>query len=249
MKNFKTVLVICLLLVAFTMTLYAAYSIKRTAVFTARVNVTGATNTALYAQIFNRLTSAADTIVSWSNINLPLPSGTAWRIANHYVRMTYTNFLAPWGITFAADNTNTAIAKPKFTGSVDVGGVLVNSNLPSAGLQLAWQVQQDTASYQPPRIADPQAGAFTNTGWAWKYMLNQMSTAWSNRAENDATMGTASVNYYATPVNQSGRLWGSAAAERGACSSPVYIYLAADFSTASISIYKSTALTVEMFKP
>lgn len=249
MKSLKLLLAVCLVLAAFTVSLDAAYIVKKTQTFTARVNVTGNTNSALIAAVINRISGATETMVTWTNIVVPMPSGTKWRVGNHYVRVTYTNYVAPWGISFATRNTNGTIARPKYTGSPETAGVLVASNTPSSGLQLVWQIQQLTTDYQPPRISDPTNGAFTNVGWAWKYVVDQASTAFTNRSNNAGTIGTSSVNYYSVPVYNGMRLWGSAAAERGASVSPVYVYLAADFATASIQVFKTTALTLDMYKP
>jgi hypothetical protein len=253
MKKIKISLIAVLMLFGMVASVQALYIVKRTLSFTARVNVTGFTNTALAASVFTRLYDApsAGNIVSWTNISLPLPNGTKWKIANDYVKVVYTNFVAPWGISFATENTNTVIAKPRFTGSVDNASVLVASNTPNTGLQLVWQVQQLTSDYQPVRISDPVGVplAFTNTGWSWKYIAEQNSSAWTNKANNAGTVGTSSVNYYSVPLYSGSRLWGSAAGERGASTSPIYFYLAADFSTATIQVFKTTALTLEMYKP
>lgn len=254
MKAFKLLLAVCLVLAAFTVSLDAAYIVKKTQTFTARVNVTGNTNSALIAAVINRISGATETMVTWTNIVVPMPSGTKWRVGNHYVRITYTNFVSPWGISFATRNTNGTIARPKYTGSPETAGVLVASNTPSSGLQLVWQIQQLPTDYAPPKITDPidMGGGvyrFTNTGWAWKYMNDQASTAFTNRSNNAGTIGTSSVNYYCVPVYDGMRLWGSAAGERGASSSPVHVFLAADFATASIQVFKTTALTLDMYKP
>ncbi len=247
MKNLKLSLFVALLLVGFVMNLEAAYIVKRTSIFTARVNVTGFTNTALNASIFTRIGDVPDSMVTWTNCSLPITGLTKWKVGNHYVKVTYTNYVAPWGLAFYTANTNTTIAKPRFTGSPDVAGVLVSSNTPNMGLSLAWQIQQTIT--EPSVISDPVAGAFTNTGWSWKYMSDKASSAFTNRSANAGTVGTSSANYYSIPLYNGQRLWGSAAAERGATSSPVFIYLAADFTTAMRSVYKTTALTVEMFNP
>lgn len=249
MKNFKISMFVLLVLAGFALNLQAAYIVKRTATFTARVNVTGFTNTALAISVFNRLDNFAGTNITWTNCSLPIVGLSKWKIGNHYVRLTYTNFVAPWGISLATANTNTALARPRFTGSPEDAGVLVASNTPNSGLQLAWQIQQLTTDFQPPRISDPVAGAFSNAGWAWKYMSDRASSSFTNRSANGTTLGTASVNYYSVPLFNSQRLFGSAATERGASSSPVFIYLAADFSTASIQVFKTTALVIDMFKP
>jgi hypothetical protein len=250
MKKIALPLFVFLILAGFIANLEAAYIIKRTAVFTARGNVTGFTKTALAATFYTRLYDSADTMATWTNIALPITGATKWKVANQYLKVTYTNYVAPWGITLATDNTNTAIANPRLTGNPSTtGGILVASNLPSSGLALAWQIQQLVTDYVPPRITDPVGNAFTNTGWAWKFMIDQGGSAFTNRAANAGTVGTSSVNYYAVPLYSGQRLWGSAAGERGATSSPVFIYLAADFSTATIQVFKTTALTLEMYKP
>ncbi len=234
--------------------LSAAYNIKNTTIFTAQVTVTGSTNTALEISIFNRVDDTPASVVEWTNISLPLGGDTSWRVANQYVKIIYTNYNSYWGISFGSDNFNSAIADPLFTGATNDAAGLVGVNNTSAALQLVWQIQDDTTTYDPPKISDPVTSGgstyFTNTGWAWKFLIDQApTTSFWDTSGNDASMGTASVNYYVTPVNQAGRLWGSAATERGGGSSPVYLYLAADFSTATAQQYKTTTLTVEMFQP
>ena len=233
--------------------LYGGYNIRNTTIFTAQVTVSGSTNVALEIGIYNRLNDTPASVVTWSNISLPI-SGNSWKIANQYVKIVYTNFSATWGITFGSDNFNSAIANPLFTGETNKAGGLIGVLNNSSSLQIVWQVQDNTTDYQPPQISDPVTSGgstyFTNTGWAWKYLSDRAPTSsfWDT-SNNDLSMGSASVNYYSTIVNQDGRLWGSAATERGGGTSPLYLYLAADFSTATAQNYKTTTLTIEMFEP
>ncbi len=243
---------VSLLVVSFNLS--AAYNIKNTTIFTAQVTVTGTTNTALEIAIFNRIDDSAATVVEWTNISLPLGGDTSWRVANQYVKIVYTNYNPAWGISFGSDNFNSAIANPLFTGATNNAGGLVGVNNTASALPLVWQIQDDTTTYDPPQISDPvtsgSSSYFTNTGWAWKYLVDQApTTSFWDTSGNDSSMGSASVNYYVTPINQAGRLWGGANNERGGGSSPMYLYLAADFATATAQQYKTTTLTVEMFQP
>ncbi len=119
--------------------------------------------------------------------------------------------------------------------------------------------------------------AFTNTGWMWKYILDKAQRSFTNTSGNttpidpiNGTWGPTNsdlpINYYAVPlckgVNQGaqdppgtpygaddGRLWGSGPWERG---DPwtwgnMYIFWAADFKTASMTTYKTTAIKFELY--
>lgn len=243
-----------LILLFMPVILSAGYVVDRVTIFTGQVVITGNTNiTALRASIYNRFSHTPTNVITWSNINLPLPGGTKWRIANQYVKVVYTNFKNYWGISLGTDNKNPSIARPLYTGSADSAGGLIGTVNSNQVLQMVWQVQDNTNDYKPPRISDPVtiggATYFTNTGWAWKFFIDQASANFTNTSNNDASMGNATVNYYVTCVNQAGRLWGSANSERGACDSPVYIYFAANFASASVQRYKTTTITLEMFHP
>ncbi|MBU1076257.1 MAG: hypothetical protein KKH98_03125 [Spirochaetes bacterium] len=250
----KKLSLILLSLLVVTCPLFAGYNVSKVTIFTAQVTVTGTTNTALEVALFNRIDDSAATVVNWTNISVPLGGGTAWRIANQYARISYTNFTTDWGITFTSDNTNSAIASPQFTGAAEEAAGLIAVTSPSIKLPMVWNVQDATT--EPAKITDPiedppLSGSyrFTNTGWAWKYLVDQAQSAFTNTINNAKMPAGSTVNYYATPVNNEGILWGAAASERSGGVTPVQIYLAADFATATIRSYRTTTLTVEMFKP
>lgn len=249
----KAFTIMALLITIMGSSLYAGYTVKNTTIFTAQVTVTGTTNTALEIQIYNRFTHSPTNVVTWSNYSLPITGDTTWKIANEYVKIIYTNYNTWWGITFGSDNFNTSIANPVFTGNTNNAGGLVGVINTSQALPIVWQVQDNTNDYQPPKISDPYSDGtttyFTNEGWMWKFLIDQSDPDFTNTSNNDASMGSATVNYYVTLMNQNGRLWGSANNERGGGSSPLYLYLAADFATAVAQTYRTTTLTLEMFQP
>ncbi len=250
----KNLFLILISLVLLTGPLFGGYIMTHQTIFTAQVMVQGITNTSMEVLLFNRIDDSSASLVDWTNIVVPISGDTTWRVANQYARIAYTNFTALWGITFSCDNKNGAIADPLFSGGDEDAGGLVSLNQTDIKLPMAWQIKDDIT--EPSDISDPLEDPpgsynyrFTNVNWVWKFVVDQAQSSFTNISANSNMPAGATVNYYVTPVNNYGSLWGGAATERGGGSSPVYLYLAADFASASIQSYRTSTLTVEMFKP
>ena len=255
MKIFK-LLFILLILIVFTVDMQAAYTVFKSVPFTARVSVLGSTNYNFGFLVINRFTLIPTTNIAWTNINVQNLGANKLRVANQYVQLNYTNGAGNWGIDISSWNTNGVLmggAANRYTGPVANAAGLVQTNNTVNALQLVWQVQ-DSVSYPAnvpaPIITQAVAGAFTNYGWNWKYLLDREQPAWLNTSVN-SNVGASEVNYYAIPIYDNHRLVESAAGSdsRTVTSSPDYIFFGADFTAASPAVYKTTALIIEMYKP
>ena len=69
MKISRLILVICLLL-AFTVSMQAAYTVFKSVPFTARVTVLGSTNYNFAWSIVNRFTLGTTNLIAWTNVNV-----------------------------------------------------------------------------------------------------------------------------------------------------------------------------------
>ena len=254
MKISKLILVICLLL-AFTVSMQAAYTVFKSVPFTARVTVLGSTNYNFAWSIVNRFTLATTNLINWTNINVQTLGVNKLRIANQFIQLSYTNGGNNWGLSISSWNTNGAYnVGYKYTGpAANAAGLVQTNNPANSALQLVWQIQDlssyNTGTQAPTPILTPASGgAFTNANWAWKYMLDREQAAWVNTSVN-SNVGASSINYYAIPLYNSSRLWGSGAGQRVATLQPAYIFFGADFTGCSPTVYKTSALLLDMYHP
>ena len=254
MKIFRLLFVICLLL-AFAVSMQAAYTVFKSVPFTARVTILGSTNYNFAWSVVNRFTLVPTTNIVWTNINVQTLGANKLRIANQFIQLNYTNGGNNWGLSISSWNTNGVYnVGYKYTGPAANAAGLVQTNNPgNSALQLVWQIQ-DLSSYNTgtqvpkPILTAPFSGAFTNSNWSWKYMLDREQAAWINTSVN-TNVGTSTINYYAIPIFNSQKLWGSGAGQRNVTLQPAYIFFGADFTTASPTVYKTTALMIDMYHP
>lgn len=248
----------------FAVSMQAAFTIIESANFTARVSVTGNTNYGFFAQIYRTETAAIEPLnmIWWTNVTTAFgSSANPWKVSMDFIKVSYSNGGNNWGLAVSTWNTNGAAAFNagyKQTIPVVNSGLIQSNNPANPALTMVWQIQ-DSTSYTPgvgvlgqptPLINPPQAGAFTNTYWSWKYFLDQSQTAWTNRSVN-SNVGTSSINYYAVANYDNNRLFGSGpgANQRAVTASPNYIFTAADFFGCSPAIYKTSAVMLQMYHP
>ncbi|MDD5066890.1 MAG: hypothetical protein PHF84_07560 [bacterium] len=247
---------------------YGQYIAKRVTISTAEVVIGGSAVSNMSITIRNRLTHAITSKIQWTNVYWGL---TSWKIANQYADIDFSCSAAKWYMVLKTDNTNRQIAKPRYKGGINDADGLIHTATSNQSLELVWQIQADTSSYQPPRINPPiDMGAgvykFTNTGWTWKWTANHNQSSYlsitaNTNMANGPTVSSLPVSYYSVPVckgvNQGvinpagandGRLWGSGSWERGdgISSGNRYVYWAANFGPAEMATYKTTALKLEL---
>lgn len=226
---------------------YAQYTANVVTIATAEAVMGGTAATQMSITIRDRSDDGvtADGKIKWTGLDYLTAS---WEISEQYVDVDFSVSAAQWFMVLSTDNTNSAIANPEFTG-VNMGDAagLVNAGNTEDTKTLVWQIQADTeAGVGAAQISAPTGTplAFTNTGWVWKFMLDQADSSTltdisANTNDGVApnygpTTSTLPVNYYGVPycngVNQgaydpdgggplygdnNGRLWGGAPWERG----------------------------------
>lgn len=264
MSSFKSILVFILgivLICLFSWPVYSQYTPVVVTISTAQAAIGGTAVSNLSISIHNRLTDAPESKITWTNL---IWGTTAWKVANQYTDVAFSCSVNKWYIVVKTDNTDPAIADPLYKGSDDTAAGLVNTFNSNQTLELVWHIQNDTTG--SPVIDPPQAGAFTNANWFWKWILDDDASAFDDITSNtNMTEGPTSsslpINYYAIPmckgVNQGvinptgaddGRLWGAGAWERGDAinSGSKYLYWAANFATADMTVYRTSTIKCEL---
>ncbi len=184
--------------------------------------------------IYNTLDNSATTYFTWTTPSLP----TGWVAANQYIKINCVPDYSNWGIQIYTDN-KASNANPKFTGTGNPAG-LVCQTATTVALPLAWRcvdITTNTLSVQQGAPSYPARLWVTGLGNQYPCFL------WM---EDKNTAGFTNNSDYVTVWNTSGiqtaeYAWSNA-------TTPIYIYLAADFANASTpNTYTTNKLTLEFF--
>lgn len=266
---FKLIRVFTLLFLLIFMTalsLYSQYTPVKVSICTAEVSIGGSAVTNMSVSIRNRYTDALEAKIQWTNV---IWGQTVWKIANQYADIDFSCSQNKWYLVLTTDNTNPAIANPTFKGGGDNAAGLVNTLNSNQTLDMVWQIRNDTSGTPAITLPIDQGGgqyAFTNNGWAWKWIFDQGQTSFydttsNTNTANGPTISTLPVAFGGIPIckgmNQGvtapngandGRLWGAGSWERGDSinSGHRYVYWAADFAGADMTSYKTTAIKLEL---
>ena len=189
--------------------------------------------------------------IEWS---VELPHG--WRYASQYIQLSHNSGLKIWGIQIYTDN-KADDAGPKYTGYGDPAG-LVNENNTDERLLMCWKITDEKWTQSSPEPLGPgptdpiQVPDPVNEG-AYYFFNNYLWMKDQNTPDDPKTPTIDEIfedgYYYNTVWNQDGIQYGGGILERGGATSPTYIYLGADFSTATTPNTYSTMIILEFFIP
>ncbi len=224
-----------------------AFSSTNTYVCVSSVTITGTPTAELSVSIKNISDNVTTGYLTWDGIVL---GTTKWKASLQYLEVNSTDTNPSWGIQVYTDNksSRTAIggtADPQYSGVGKPVGLVGVANTETV-LATCWHIKDNTTDYTALTIyktgeeADPHLYQFTDaSGNNWKFMEDCGADAsWDGDGY-----------YYITPWNQTGILYGEAADERASASTPVCLYIGADFTQASYQAYRTSKLILEQYHP
>lgn len=184
--------------------------------------------------IHNRIGNGTTDYMSWTPPTLP----HRWMVSDQYLAVYCQPNMANWGIQIYTDN-KAPDANPKYTGVGDPVG-LVNTSTTTRTLPLAWRVVDVTTTsvsiiqgtpLYPGRLWVTECG---NEYPCFLWMNDKSSGTFTNSVEYNTVWDSRGIQ--------------QAEASWSAAESPNYIYIAADFGTATTpNLYTTNKLTVELF--
>jgi len=222
MKTFSRIALCGLLLLAGASISFAAYTADKSEVHIASAVVTGTPIATLTALVKNISDNAETDQLNWTNIQVGV---STWSVSQQYVQLQYDANQAGWGIQIRTGNQEDG-ADPTATGTTDddITG-LIGVTDTSKNAALGWEVYDSTSDYDSTIWGIPAAGN------DWFYVSDSSQTTYdvSDPANLD----------YMTIVNSSG-LKHDVGREAG--SSPIYVYMEANFTTAEMQTYRTNKL-------
>lgn len=191
---------------------YGSFTVHDFTNITAEVTVEGTAATQMSIVIRNISDDLEHTKIEWTNVEFPYDLG--WQAAAQYADIDYACSLPRWFIALTTENTNSAIADPRFKGAPSGAAGLINTATSNDVLPLVWQIKEDTSL--TPVISPPDTVGselrFTNTGWIWKFIIDKGNDATftDTTANTNAGGGVDDkwgpetsdlpVNYYTVPI-------------------------------------------------
>jgi hypothetical protein len=188
----------------------------------------------LTVTIKNISDNAAVSQATWSSVT------PTWKEADQYLEVDYFSDQSGWGVQIYTDNHH-AGADPAYTGDTTAGwegAGLVGVTAPSYFVPMAWTAQTATGTARPDIITTDIYGTLdSNKGYA--YFKDPMQQVVGN---NPFVPG----DDYITLINVNG-LATNKPSWRIAASSPVYVYLIANFIGRPNQTYRTNQLIVELY--
>ncbi len=194
---------------------------------------------ALNVQVYNYKTQSYENTVTWSGIG----NQSAWKLADQCLEITHASAEPLWGIQMYTDNKNNSLPYAKsYTGDMNLAG-LVGQITTQQALPIAWIAYADWSSgslIPDEPVERPYGSGFAGGRWHW---LKDLNTPDNEDTEIDESFHNGED--YVTLWNQNG----VAVSDRSKAGNPakIYVFLAADFSTATRQFYKTNSLTIEHF--
>ncbi|MBN1405223.1 MAG: hypothetical protein JW946_01750 [Candidatus Omnitrophica bacterium] len=172
----------------------------------------------------------------------------AWRVADQYLEISYSDLPESWGIQIYTDNKN---SNPAFAGAGNPAG-LVRLDNASIAIPLAWRVSDkapseytsgDTASpYHPDNVIE-RNDYKGMTNYLWHFIKDKNTPDDPETPENETFVNGAED---VTIWSQKGIAWNEGA--KATNPRKAYVYLAARLTTISVGVQaKTTTLTAEAF--
>ncbi len=195
---------------------------------------------ALNVRVYNYKTQSYENTVTWSGIG----DQSAWKLADQCLEITHASVGFLWGIQMYTDNKNNSLPYAKsYTGDMNLAG-LVGQITTQQALPIAWIAYADWSpgSLIPDEpVERPYGMGFAGGRWHWLKDVN----APDNKDTKDVDESFHNGEDYVTLWNQNG----VAVSDRSRAGNPakIYVFLAADFSTATRQFYKTNSLTIEHF--
>ena len=177
---------------------------------------------------------AQDGLITWSDITA---GQSGWKVAGQYIEISHDDLPEFWGMQIYTNNKD-ELANPKYTGTADPAGLVDTVNT-LFSVPMAWRIADsvinpNTDANKP--VQRPDGTGFTNYMW---HFLKDKNTP-------DNLGAFVNGHEYITLWNQAGIAWGEG--DRGGSPAKAYIYLAANFTMASVGAeYKTSALTIEAY--
>ena len=243
--------------------------------FTAAVDLSGGTPVGTLSVAVKVVgTGAAATTLGWSGVNL----GDGWKVSGQYLEVTYDANQIGWGVQIYTDNMATAAnpkyaGDPTTDPAQQPAGLVgtVNTMLTCSMAILAYDSSLTATQLAIPVVAiHPTTGdRYFTTGYdevaggdheiTWFWLKDKSGTEWIDANTNgvidagEIHATFANGDDYATIVNTLGHSSGwvnavSGIMQRGGASSPVDVYVAADFTNANeLQEYRTNTLTLEIY--
>lgn len=229
----KGLLVFCLTLglVMANVGIAMAFTHDNSALNTAEVVVGGTEEADMTVTIKNVSNNAVVTQIGWTGI---MVGSSGWEVADQYIQIDATSTYAGYGIQIYTNNTSTAapVANPVFTGSGSPAG-LVGVTDTAIALPMAWHAEDDVTTWGTSPEDPVFNGATFDNGYLW---------------QPDIAEGTfVNGDDYVTIWNSGGIRYSYDPGARSSASSPIVVYLGADFTSASVQTYRSSTITLEQY--
>lgn len=200
----------------------------------------------LQVNIYNYTTKQYEDKITWNNLNIS--KSHDWVIADQCLEITHSADSTYWGIQLYTNNKNNTLpyAKP-YEGKMDpagiVGQVTTRQSIPMSWLVYSAENWDPSKSAVPniPILIENEGQRALSVGWHFLKDLNTPDKKDTKNIDESFTNGEE----YATIWNQQGLAVSDNA--RTGNSEKAYLFLAADFTTATLQAYKTNTLTVEHF--
>ncbi|MFH1645906.1 MAG: hypothetical protein ABIB11_05740, partial [Candidatus Omnitrophota bacterium] len=200
----------------------------------------------LQVNIYNYTTKQYEDKITWSNLNLA--QDHSWIIADQCLEITHFADDPYWGIQFYTDNENNTLpyAKP-YEGKMDPAGI-IGQITPRQSMPMAWFVYS-SENWDPekpdvpnlPNLVENEEQRSLSGGW---HFLKDLNTP-DKEGTEDIDESFVPGEEYVTIWNQKGIAVSDIA--RAGNPEKVYLFLAADFASATLQAYKTNTLTFEHF--
>ena len=196
----------------------------------------GTLTVTVYDYANNKAVSGDSPKIKWSSVDIS--KSPKWVIGDYCLKIEHTASKKDWGIQVYTDNKNNTSVKD-YNGLRNPAG-LVGQTTTAQALPMAWLAT--TSLDTPPVPVERLDGTgFVSGQWHWLKDKNTKDDEYTKDVDEEFESG----GDYETFWNQKGVAIGDAV--RAGSPSVVYLFLAADFSSATAQKYQTDSLTIEQF--